>query len=443
MAEVIRMPRLSDTMEEGNIVGWQKKVGDAVSPGDILAEVETDKATMELESFNEGVLLHIGVPEGPVPVEGVIAIIGEKGEDISGLLKDIDKEASQPASAPEKEESEAPAAKKDPAPAAPTPAAAPAPSKAKPAPAPATAAATPTAPGERVKISPLARKMASEEGLDIASLAGSGENGRIIKRDIEEAITNGGAKSLNRAASNGSASPTLGLQTADNAEIYGDKPISQMRKIIAKRLGESKFSAPHFYLTMEVNMDNMMVAREAINEDAPVRISYNDLIVKASAAALRKHPEINASWLGDKITYHKDINIGVAVAIDEGLMVPVIKHTDLKSLTAIKTEIKYLAGKAKNRKISPDEMSGNTFTISNLGMFDIDEFTAIINPPDACILAVGSIVAKPIVKDGKIVVGNMMKLTLSCDHRIVDGAKGAAFLQSLKGFLENPVKIMV
>ena len=304
-------------------------------------------------------------------------------------------------------------------------------------------AATATHSTDRVKISPVARKMAKDAGLDIWSIAGSGDQGRIVKRDVEAAIANGGSSA--RASSNGAASSVTQLaQSATLDEnVYGDKPISQMRKVIARRLGESKFSAPHFYLTIEIHMDRMMEARKAINEDAPVRISYNDLVVKASAAALRKHPEINASWMGDKLSYHKDINIGVAVAIDEGLMVPVIRNADLKSLTAIKTEIKYLAGKAKERKISPDEMSGNTFTISNLGMFDIDEFTAIINPPDACILAVGSIVQKPVVRDGEIVVGHVMKVTLSCDHRIVDGAKGAAFLQTLKGLMENPVKIMV
>ena len=425
------MPRLSDTMEEGNIVGWLKKVGDAVSPGDVLAEVETDKATMELESFNEGFLLYIGVPEGPIAVEGVIAIIGDKGEDISALLDQVKAEASAPATPAAQAESPEPAPAAKPQ-AAHTMMTAPA--------AVATMNSTSTG-NERVKISPLARKMAKEAGINIWNIQGTGEAGRIIKRDIEAAVANGGAAASPSAAQ--VAAPQMMQSTAVDPAIYGDKPISQMRKVIARRLGESKFSAPHFYLTMEMNMDKMITARKAINEDAPIRISFNDLIIKASAAALRKHPEINASWMGDKITYHQDINIGVAVAIDEGLMVPVIRNADLKSLTALKTEIKLLAGKAKERKISPDEMSGNTFTISNLGMFDIDEFTAIINPPDACILAVGSIVEKPIVKDGEIVIGNMMKVTLSCDHRIVDGAKGAGFLQTLKGLLENPVKIMV
>jgi len=277
--------------------------------------------------------------------------------------------------------------------------------------------------------------MAEDSGIDLARISGTGESGRIIKRDIDNAIKNG----VPAAAS---PSAPMALQSTLNEELYGDKPLSQMRKVIAKRLGQSKFSAPHFYLTIEINMDNAIAARKVINEDAEVRISFNDMVVKASAAALRKHPAINSSWFDDKITYHRDINIGVAVAIDEGLMVPVVRNCDLKSMTMIKSEIKVLAGKAKDRKLSPEEMSGNTFTISNLGMFDIDEFTAIINPPDACILAVGSIVEKPIVKNSQIVVGNMMKVTLSCDHRVVDGAKGAAFLQTLKAFLENPVKLL-
>jgi len=406
MAEVIRMPRLSDTMEEGNIVGWQKQVGDKVAPGDILAEVETDKATMELESFNDGYLLHIGVPEGAVAVEGVIAIIGEKGEDITALLAEVAAEAAAPKAAPAAEEPKAAVATPTPAP--------------RPVPTPTPAPAVITHNDGRIFASPLAKRMSKEAGIDINRIAGSGENGRVVKRDIESAIANGGASGMAYvpgALASASYDPT----------VYGDKPVSQMRKIIAKRLGESKFSAPHFYLTMEINMDKMKAAREAINEESPIRISFNDLVVKASAVALRKHPDINASWLGDKITYHEDINIGVAVAIDEGLMVPVVRNADRKTLVAIKSEIKDLAGKAKSRKISPEEMLGNTFTISNLGMFDIED--------------VGSIIAKPIVVDGAIAIGNMMKVTLSCDHRIVDGAKGAAFLQTLKGIMENPVKL--
>lgn len=424
MAEVIRMPRLSDTMEEGNIISWQKNVGDAVEPGDILAEVETDKATMDLESFNEGVLLHIGVAEGPVPVEGVIAIIGDAGEDISAILKEIENEANAPAAAPEETPKTEPAAQAIEAPAQPT----------VPTPAPAPVASQTTTNDGRIKASPLAKKMAEDKGLDLSRISGTGENGRIVKRDIDEAEKSG--------YSSVSSAPTALSGTFDES-LYGDKPISQMRKVIARRLGESKFTAPHFYLTMEIDMGNAIEARKAMNEDSEVRISFNDIVIKASAAALRKHPMVNASWLEDKITYHRDINIGVAVAIDEGLMVPVINNADLKSLSMIKAEVKQLAGKARERKLSPEEMSGNTFTISNLGMFDIDEFTAIINPPDACILAVGTIAEKPVVKNGEIVVGSIMKVTLSCDHRIVDGAKGAAFLQTLKAYLENPVKILV
>ncbi len=430
MAEVIRMPRLSDTMEEGNIVSWLKAEGDTVEPGDVLAEVETDKATMELESFNEGVLLHIGVKEGAVPVDGVIAIIGEKGEDISAVLKEIENESSAPAEA----SNDAKAVESSPEPAAE------AQKPAAPVATPVAQASAPAAPvastteGGRIKASPLARKMAEESNIDLRLVQGTGENGRIIKRDIDDAIQNG-------VIAAPMAMPMANPNILDPS-VYGDKPVSQMRKVIARRLGESKFTAPHFYLTMEMDMDNAIQSRKALNEDSEIRISFNDLIVKACAAALRRHPEINASWFGDKITYHQDINIGVAVAIDEGLMVPVIRNADLKSLSTIKSEIKVLAGKARDRKLSPEEMSGNTFTISNLGMFDIDEFTAIINPPDACILAVGSIVQKPVVRNGEIVVGNTMKVTLSCDHRIVDGAKGATFLQTLKGFIENPVKIL-
>ncbi len=427
MAEVIRMPRLSDTMEEGNIVSWLKKVGDAVEPGDILAEVETDKATMELESFNDGILLHIGVEQGPVAVEGVIAIIGNKDEDISAILKSIENEST--GSVPSEEKPEAVV---EPVAAAPVETVSSAPST--------PSSAEPVQPASmsdgRIKASPLARKMAEESSIDLSRIQGSGENGRIIKKDVDNAIKMGVPAPASTQTAN------IQLPSTIDENIYGDKPLSQMRKIIAKRLGESKFTAPHFYLTMEIDIGNAIEARTAINEDAEIRISFNDIIVKACASALRIHPMINASWYDDRISYHRDINIGVAVAIDEGLMVPVIRQADLKSLSTIKSEIKVLAGKAKERKISPDEMSGNTFTVSNLGMFDIDEFTAIINPPDACILAVGSIVEKPVVKDGQIVVGSVMKVTLSCDHRVVDGAKGAAFLQTLKAFLENPIKIL-
>ena len=412
------MPRLSDTMEEGIIIGWLMKVGDVVKPGDILAEVETDKATMELENYVEGTILHIGVKEGAVPVDAVIAIVGEKDENVEEILASIKDEA------PAKEEAPAPA------PAAPAPMAKPAPAAPKPAPAVAQEAAA----GGRVLASPLAKRLAEENNINIANVPGSGEGGRIVKADIENYIASGGATAQSSASY--SSTPAL----ADFQ--YGDVPVSQMRKTIARRLGESKFSAPHFYLTMEIDMTNAMAARKMLNNDEEQRISYNDMVVKACASALRKNPAINGSWHGDKMTYHKEINIGVAVAVEDGLLVPVVKNADAKPLSVIYSDIRELAGKAKNKKLGMDEMTGNTFTISNLGMFGITEFTAIVNPPDACILAVGTIVQKPVVKDGEIVVGNTMKVTLSCDHRIVDGAKGAAFLQTLKDYLENPMKLL-
>lgn len=411
MAEIIRMPRLSDTMEEGNIVAWLKKVGDTVKSGDILAEVETDKATMELESYFNGILLYVGVESGPVPVDGIIAIIGKQGEDFQSLLNNA---------------------------AAPTPAAAPAqsatPTETTTAPAsvkpemPAAAPAVESSAEARVKASPLARAMAEKAGVDINQVKGSGDHGRIIKKDIESFVEN----------------PTpVAVTQAPVVLPSGEIPVTQMRKVIAKRLGESKFTAPHFYLTMEIDMEVAMAARTAINADGDVKISFNDFVVKACAAALKKHPMINASWLGDKIAIHNVVNIGVAVAVPDGLLVPVVNNADMKSLSQINAEVKELAKKAKDKKLQPQEMTGNTFTISNLGMFDIEEFTAIINPPDACILAVGSIIEKPVVKNGAIVVGHTMKVTLSCDHRVVDGATGAQFLQTLKSILENPVKMLV
>ncbi len=423
MAEIIRMPRLSDTMEEGNIVGWLKSVGDQVEPGDVLAEVETDKATMELESFQSGTLLYIGQKEGNVPVDGIIAIIGDKGEDYEAQLKEA--QASGGPSAAKEEVKETPAA---PVPVAATPA----PAKSAPAP----VAAPVQSEGGRVKASPLAKSMASDAGLKIESIPGSGEGGRIIKKDVEEYIASGGAKAAPAA---GSSAPMISL---DNDVQYGDVPVTQMRKVIARRLGESKFTAPHFYLTVEINMDAATAARNDLKKN-DIRVSFNDFVVKASAMALKKHPSINSSWHGDKITVHPHVNIGVAVAVPDGLLVPVINNADQKSMTYINQEVRTLAGKAKDKKLQPAEMSGNTFTISNLGMFGIEEFTAIINGPDSCILAVGSIVQKPIVKDGQIVIGNMMKVTLSCDHRTVDGASGAMFLQTLRGMLENPVRMLV
>lgn len=419
MAEIIRMPRLSDTMEEGNIVAWLKKVGDEVKAGDVLAEVETDKATMELESYFNGTLLYVGVESGPVAVDGIIAIIGQKGEDFQSLLEGQSNGTQSAAPATVEQKSEKAAA---------APVAVEVPQQQTPS-APETSAPS----DSRIKASPLARSVASQAGIDLSHIKGSGDQGRIVKRDIEQYLSN---------------PPTVKAEPAVQSAVYsdfqyGDVPVSQMRKVIARRLGESKFTAPHFYLTVEINMDNAVQARTAVNEVSPVKISFNDLIIRACAAALRKHPAINSSWMGDKITYHKDIHIGVAVAVEDGLLVPVIRHADTKPLSVINQEVKELAIKARNKKLQPQEMSGNTFTISNLGMFDIEEFTAIINPPDACILAVGSIIKKPIVKNDQIVIGNMMKVTLSCDHRVVDGATGAQFLQTLKAMLENPMMILV
>jgi pyruvate dehydrogenase E2 component (dihydrolipoamide acetyltransferase) len=425
MAEIIRMPRLSDTMEEGNIVSWLKKEGDGVVPGDILAEVETDKATMELESYFSGTLIYIGVQSGPVPVDGIIAIIGDKGDDVQKLLSEAGGVKSEETKAPQEsapvEQSSTPVVEEVKVVEQITPTA--------------PAAVTETAEG-RLKASPLAKTLATEAGIDIASVHGSGDQGRITKRDIESYIKNPPAVEAPKAKEVKPITQAPPVQ-------YGDMPVSQMRKVIAKRLSESLFTAPHFFLTMEIDMDNAIEARQNMNADGSVKISFNDFVVKACAVALRKHPMINSSWMGDKIVIHEDINIGVAVAVSDGLLVPVIQHADRKSLSFINSEVKILAGKAKEKKLQPTEMQGNTFTISNLGMFDIDEFTAIINPPDACILAVGSIAQKPVVKDGQIVVGNIMKVTLSCDHRVVDGATGAQFLQTLKGLLEHPVKMLV
>ncbi len=431
MADIIRMPRMSDTMEEGVIVGWLKQVGDSVEPGDVLAEVETDKATMELESFQEGVLLYIGVKEGPVKVNGVLAVIGEKGEDYSALLKEAEAGTGSAAAEPTAQES-APAA------------------EVLVAETSSTNGAASNSSDSRIKASPLAKSIANDAGINLSGIKGTGDQGRIVKRDVEALL---GSKADTTASPAIAPAPVTKEKEAPavqpfvygggNGANYEDTPVSQMRKVIARRLGESKFSAPHFYLTIEVEMDKAMESRKQLNEIAPVKISFNDLIVKSCAAALRQHPAINSSWMGDTIRKNNDVNIGVAVAVAEGLLVPVIRHADMKTLSQINTEVKLLAGKARERKLQPDEMQGNTFTISNLGMFDIDEFTAIINPPDACILAVGSIVKKPVVKGEELVVGNVMKLTLSCDHRVVDGVTGAKFLQTLKGILQDPIRMLV
>ena len=438
MAEVIRMPRMSDTMEEGNIIGWLKEEGETVEAGETLAEVETDKATMELDSYFDGVLLHIAVKEGQVPINGVIAVIGEEGEDwkaaieAAGTASDngsAEKENDAPADEPAEEASSTPES------------AAPAPSAA--------------SDEGRVKASPLARSMAKEANIDLSTISGSGDNGRIVKRDVEAAMAEQSAAPAaapSPAPASAPAAPAAEKPAAPAVtpfaytggdDNFEDVPLSQMRKVIARRLGESKFSAPHFYLTVEIDMTKAIALRKRINEVAPTKISFNDLVIKACAAALRQHPAINSSWLDDRIRINKDVNIGVAVAVPEGLLVPVVRYADIKTLSQINTEVKTLAGKAKDRKLQPDEMQGNTFTISNLGMFGIEEFTAIINPPDACILAVGGIIEKPVVKDGEIVVGNQMKVTLSCDHRVVDGATGAQFLNTVKEILQDPIRLMV
>ncbi len=416
MAEIVRMPKLSDTMTEGVVAAWHKKIGDKVKTGDLLAEIETDKATMEFESFQDGVLLHIGVEKGKrAPVDSILAILGKEGEDISALLA---AEAATPA-APVAAPSAAPA---------PIPAPTPVVSEVKMAPAPVVSqpvAAAPVAVNNgRTKASPLAKKLADEKGLPLNYIPGSGEGGRIVKRDID-AFMAGSAQG-----------------SANAVESFYEVEVSQMRKVIARRLAESKFSAPHFYLTMDIDMDNAMSARKAINEQG-MKVSFNDMVVKACAMALKKHPVINSSWLGDRIRYNDHVHIGVAVAVEDGLLVPVVRHANTKSFAQIGAEVKVFAEKAKAKKLQPQDWEGNTFTISNLGMFGIEEFTAIINPPDACILAVGGIKQVPVVKNGQVVPGNVMKVTLSCDHRVVDGASGAAFLNTIKSFLEQPVLMFV
>jgi pyruvate dehydrogenase E2 component (dihydrolipoamide acetyltransferase) len=419
MAEIVRMPKLSDTMTEGVVASWLKQVGDEVESGEILAEIETDKATMEFESFFDGVLLHIGVEQGSTaPVDSLLCILGEKGEDISAVLE----EAANAPSAEAPVESEAPAPAPAPAPVA-TPTPAPAPAPAPVAAAPAPAPVVPSTNG-RLKASPLARKLAEERGLNVSMIPGSGDGGRVVKRDVEA------------YQAQGAGAPVQGV------ERYTEVGISQMRKTIARRLSESKFSAPHFYLTVSVDMGAAMTARKAINDGGEVKISFNDMVVKAAALALKKHPVVNSSWLGDRIRFNEHVHIGVAVSVDEGLLVPVVRHADLKRMSQIGAEVKDYAGKARDKKLQPSDWEGNTFTISNLGMFGIDEFTAIINAPDSCILAVGGINAVPVVKDGAVVPGHVMKVTLSCDHRSVDGASGAAFLQDFKNYLENPVRML-
>ena len=435
MAEVILMPRLSDTMTEGVIAAWHKNVGDPVKKGDLLAEVETDKATMDLESYKDGTVLYIGTEKGgKLQVNDLMAIIGNQGENIDDLVKQH-KGGNAPAAAPKEEA--APKENKEPGGEATADKEVKAPSSAAP-----TQTGQPegvsskgeqttsaTEEGGRIKASPLAKKVANEKGIDIAQVPGSGDNGRIVKADID-----------NYKPSAGSASKA----TAPQGQVsFEDIPVSQMRKTIAKRLSESKFTAPEFYLTMSIDMDAAVAARSRINEAAKVKISFNDIVLKAVAIALKQHPKVNSSWMGDKIRVNHHVNIGVAVAVDEGLLVPVVRFADTKSLSQISAEVKESAQKAKDKKLQPADWEGSTFTISNLGMFGIDEFTAIINPPDACILAVSAIQQLPVVKDGQVVPGNIMKVTLTCDHRVVDGATGAAFLQTLKALLEEPLRMLV
>ncbi len=416
MAEIVRMPKLSDTMTEGVVAEWHKKIGDEVESGEVLAEIETDKATMEFESFQDGVLLHIGVNKGETAeVDAILAILGKKGENISKILKE---EASK---APKVEKKVTVEDKVNTTP--------------KIAAAPKTTTAFPTVQNSnkaektkttrngKVKASPLARRLAKENNVNLQRIQGTGDNGRIIKRDIDN--YSGGKSSF------------VGI------EQYRDEPVSQMRKVIASRLGESKFTAPHFYLTIAIEMDEAIKARKAINNSiTPDKVSFNDMVIKAVAKSLRKHPSVNSAWLGDAIRYNEHIHIGVAVAVEDGLLVPVVRFADGKTLTQIGAEVKDYASRARNKKLQPEDWEGNTFTISNLGMFGIEEFTAIINPPDACILAIGGIQSTPVIRDGNVVPGNVMKVTLSCDHRVVDGVVGSKFLNTFKSYLENPVMLL-
>ena len=423
-AEIVRMPKMSDTMEEGVIAAWYKKVGDIVESGELVAEIETDKATMEYESYNDGTVLYLGANEGEsVKVDGILAIVGERGANYEALIVADEQAAIEsvlpaaPAVSVEVPETESP--------------------KADLAPVSAISA------NGRIKASPLAKKLASEKGIDIVQVVGTGEGGRIIKRDVESFVPSAQPVIMTAPAQSVAASPAIQLPQVVAEEGYEEVKVSQMRKTIAKRLAESKFTAPHFYLTMEINMDKAIEARKSMNEMSPVKISFNDMVIKAVAVALRKHPKVNSSWLGDTIRYNKHIHIGVAVAVDEGLLVPVIRFADNKTLSHISAEVKDLGAKAKNKELQPKDWEGNTFTVSNLGMFGIEEFTAIVNPPDSCIMAVGGIKQTAIVKDGELAIGNIMKITMSCDHRVVDGAVGSAFLQTFKQYLEDPVRILV
>lgn len=448
MAEIVKMPKLSDTMEEGVVAEWHKKVGDQVESGEVLAEIETDKATMEFESFQDGTLLYIGVEKGDAaPVDSILAILGEEGEDVDKILKEAkgdssgsdkekkkedesgksekkeeskdDKESKEDkAKSDDKESDDKDEEKKE--------------SKKQEEKRPAATAESESEDG-RIKASPLAKSLAEEKGIDISRVRGTGDNGRIVKRDIENFRED---KAVRPTA------PVAATRAAVGEESYREEDVSQMRKTIARRLSESKFEAPHFYLTIEIDMDNAMAARKMVNENSDLKISFNDLVIKAAAVALRQHPQVNSSWQGDTIRYNDHVHVGVAVAVEEGLLVPVVRFADGKTMSQINGEVKEFAEKARNKKLQPKDWEGNTFTISNLGMFGIEEFTAIINPPDACIMAVGGIMQKPVVKNGEIVPGNRMKVTLSCDHRVVDGVTGAKFLDTFKKMMENPIMMI-
>ena len=423
MDVVVLMPRLSDTMTEGVIASWHKNIGDAVKKGEVLADIETDKATMELESYKDGVLLYQGANAGEkIQVNDLLCIIGKQGLDINAIVAAVKSGSGSATSTTTETKAETIAAPQ------------------------VTAQQSATIVNEgRIFASPLAKKIAAERNIDLKYVKGSGDGGRITKSDLENhvAVPVAAASNQTLAIPTTTASTITTVSAAQGTVSFDEVPISQMRKTIARRLSESLFTAPHFYLTMSINMDAAVAARTKLNETSKVKISFNDLVLKATAVALKQHPKVNSSWLGDKIRYNHHVNIGVAVAVDEGLLVPVVRFADGLSLSQIALQVKDYAQKAKDKKLQPSDWEGSTFTISNLGMFGIDQFTAIINPPDACILAVGGISQEPIVKNGQIVPGNIMKVTLSCDHRVVDGATGSAFLQTLKSLLEEPLRMLV
>lgn len=432
MALIITMPRLSDTMTEGVVAKWHANIGDQITEGMLLAEIETDKATMDFEAFpgQEGVLLYVGVQEGQTaPVDAILAILGAAGEDVSALVAG-GATAAKADSSPTEVTAPEPAAASAPAPVSHV-----APVPAQPSANPvATASLNATAPSDaRLKASPLARSLASEHGLSIASIQGTGDGGRITKSDVERSLT------LATVEPNAVSAAAVSYPSSG----YVDTPVSQMRKTIAKRLAESKFTAPHFYLTIAVDMSAATAARAEINKEGDVKISYNDLVVKSVAKALKKHPAVNSAWMGDSVRTNFDVHVGIAVAVEDGLLVPVVRHADAKGLAEISAEVRGFAMKAKEKKLQPSDWSGNTFTISNLGMFGIEEFTAIINPPDAAILAVGGVQDVPVVKNGQVQAGQVMKMTLSCDHRVIDGVTGAAFLNTVKGYLERPLSLIL